>query len=287
MKRNVALLLLALLLAGCVYLSYAEKGDSRQWPASGVSSIVASTQNGAVAVAARPESLARARIAKRCNGWTKGEAEGHLDDIVVTDNVGSGRLTLTADMPDLNTRACRADLDITLPETVSVNVSSSNGAMNVTGMIRGVEAHTSNGPITVESVRGTINLHSSNGSVMMANSIGPATVQTSNGAVTLSNHLGSANVHTSNGRIDASIVALASGEAATLRTSSGKVALDLPSNQSFSFDAVTSNGEVKVTGYSVNYQINEKTHKSGTVGSGPYAQVTINSSNGSVEIKSR
>jgi DUF4097 and DUF4098 domain-containing protein YvlB len=119
--------------------------------------------------------------------------------------------------------------------------------------------------------------------------IAGAKLETTNGDIKAENHQGGIDASTTNGDVDCNLTILNSTESAIISTTNGNVILDLPSDVSTQFEGSTTNGDVIITGFSsVQYEINENTHKKGKIGPGPdYATVTLSSTNGNVTIRAR
>ena len=82
---------------------------------------------------------------------------------------------------------------------------------------------------------------------------------------------------------------LAANQSALLATTNGDVVLLLPSNVIADFDAITTNGEVTITGFGlVTYTVNEENPKAGSIGgiSGG-ATIDIPVVNGDITIQAR
>lgn len=226
-----------------------EVSETRTWPAGGISQIEAITKNGNISVSATQDTIITAEITKSCKGLDQADAEAYIDNVVVEDNVTGGKLTLEAEMPN-NGRSYGADFDISTPESIYLDLTTTNGNVSLTDMIAGAKLRTTNGNITVQNLRGGID------------------------------------GQTTNGSINCDLAVLGATESAVLSTTNGNATLRLPSDVSATFDASTTNGEVAVIGFaSVNYSINEPTHKAGTIGSGPGGTISISSTNGNVTIR--
>lgn len=266
-----ALTLVAILGLGC-WASYdyrLEVTETRTWTAAGVERISASSENGDITVEATEDTVITALITRACRGKNRADAEDHIDNVVVEDSAAGGTLTLTAEMPISTRRSYGASFEISAPQSVYLELLTSNGEISLSGMVAGADATTSNGAISLDDTRGYAELH------------------TSNGAVDLDRHDGGLRANTSNGNIDCDIIELAESESATLSTSNGNVTLSLPGDVSTRFDATTSNGQVSVSGFEdVTYTVNEPTHKAGRIGAGD-AEVAISTSNGKVTIRAR
>lgn len=231
-----------------------ERTETRTWPASGINQINAVTINGAISVAATLDTLITAEITRACRGEDSLDAEDHIDEVVVTDNIAGGQLNLEADMPDDDSaRSYRADFDLTAPAAIFVDLATVNGAVVIQNMTGGAKIRITNGAVTTENLRGGIDA---------------ATV---------------------NGAMSCDMEELAANESALLATTNGEVVLLVPSDVVADFDAATTNGEVFVTGFgSVTYTTNQTSHKAGTIGSGGgSATIDITVVNGNITIQAR
>ena len=253
--RRYSLLLIISILLGCATGDYdyeLEVTETRTWPADGISQITVTTKNGDIVVSAMRGDSIIAEITRRCMGEDKTDAEAHIDNVVVTDTVIADQLTLEAEMPDNDSgRDYLARFDISTPESIYVDLTTINGNLLLNDMVAGAKLATTNGNILGQNLRGSINGQSINGNIIY------------------------------------DMVELDATESVVLSTTNGEVTLELPSDVSATFDASTTNGTVTITGFaSVNYTINEPTHKAGTIGSGG-ATITISSTNGNVTIQAR
>lgn len=276
---------MALLAAACFYIP-AEQTETREWPSSGITRIDAGTENGAITVRARADTGIKALITRSCRGADRADAEKHLADILVTDSTHGGTLFLRADLPNVSARSYGAEFDIVAPAATALDLETSNGAVRIVGMNADVTARTSNGAMEVANSVGAINLNTSNGAVTLTSTVGAAVVVTTNGRVTAAPHEGSIDARTTNGAVDCDLARFDTTDAATLRSDNGRVTVSLPAGVSVSFDAATSNGSVRVEGFSVNYTLDDAAHKRGTIGTGR-ATLTIDTSNGDVTIRPR
>ena len=226
--------------------------ETRSWPAFNIIQVNATTVNGSIDVTAVNDTLITAEIARSCRGTDSVDAETHIDDIVVTDNVQEGQLFLNADMPDDTLRNYVASFDITTPSTPYFTIISVNG------------------------------------DVTMQDMTGGAIVRLTNGGIATANLLGGFDAVTVNGTINCDMAGLGTGESAELTTTNGDVNLMLPADVSATFDASTTNGEVVVTGFSapITYTINQTHHKVGTIGTGD-GSIEITITNGDATIMAR
>ncbi len=257
-KRHFVFLCILMIIVACTtekdYDYELERTETRTWPSAGINQISAATVNGAISIAATLDTLITADITRGCRGEDSLDAEDHIDDIVVTDNIAGGALNLAADMPDDDPdRSYRADFDMTAPAAIFVDFASVNGEVLIQNMTAGARIRITNGAVTTENLRGGIDAASTNGAM------------------------------------DCDMEELAANESAVLATTNGDITLLLPADVVADFDAITTNGTVTVTGFaSVTYTTNEASHKAGTIGSGGgSATIDIAVVNGNVTIQAR
>jgi len=75
-----------------------EVTETRTWPASGISEIAATTENGNISVSATQDTVITALITRRCYGRDRADAENYIDNVVVEDSVAGGQLAQTNEM---------------------------------------------------------------------------------------------------------------------------------------------------------------------------------------------
>lgn len=230
-----------------------QRMETRTWPSVGVNQINAVTVNGEIVVSATTDSLITAIITRVCTGSDSLDAEEHIDDIVITENVVGGELTLEADMPDTSARDYRADFDFTAPADNYLDIITVNGNVALHDMTSGATVLVTNGGITTENMHGSFE-----GTIV-------------------------------NGAIDCDMEELGANEAILLTTTNGMVTLRLPADVRAEFDASTTNGEITVSGFNtVTYTVNETNHKAGTLGVGSTnATINITVVNGNIIIQAR
>lgn len=127
---------------------------------------------------------------------------------------------------------CMVAFEIRVPTGLVAQIVTSNGPIEVTGGIKGLEASTSNGYIlTRDTGRANLSLRTSNGRIEVYNATGQIRVNTSNGHVRLEGVVfptGSSSwVRTSNGTITVRAIDMADGMEIRGRTSNGRVSVNL------------------------------------------------------------
>ncbi len=265
---NRKLLLCALLGIACLYTYRLERIEERTWPAAGIATLSAGSRNGAITVTAVDDSLVRGLITRYCYGRDSADAERVLANVTVTDTIVGSVLKVVAQMP-AGSRPYGAKFEFTAPDSVLPTLSTTNGSVTVTNMSAGA------------------NVTTSNGAVNLTGTAGAADVSTTNGAVTVTVHRGAVVAATTNGKVECDLAELGPTESCLLSTTNGAVTLWLPSDVSASFDLKTTNGDVTVTGFgAVTYDVSERAHKQGRIGSGA-STVTVETSNAGITVRSR
>jgi hypothetical protein len=230
--------------------------------------IVVETFNGAIEVFAGEGGAVQADVTKRGAGGSQTEAEDDLNNIDVSFQQDGDTLRIIARRTD-NRRDVGnsgAAIELRVPADAVLDLSTSNGEINVGDVIGNVTARTSNGRIEVNGGAGAIDL------------------QTSNGAIDIDAIQAAVQAHTSNGAI---------GFAGTLRdgahrleTSNGAIVITLPADAQFHIDADTSNGDVSCE-FPVTVTGSRDNELHGRVGDNPSMSIAAHTSNGSIQLNAR
>jgi hypothetical protein len=268
MTKHAPKLALAVLLgAACLYTYRLDSTADYSYPAGGITAVDIATRNGEITVSPSSDTVITAKVTRVAWGRDKADAEKALESVVFTDTVDGTRLRMKVEMPT-GQRPCGANVDAAVPDSVELNVQTTNGA------------------VSIEDVTGDIAASTTNGAVSLTGTTGTASVSTSNGAVTVKVHSGSLACHTSNGAVDCDLAALGATDDAVLSTTNGAVTLLLPADVSCVIDATTSNGLITINDFTVTYDEQTTGHVRGRIGSGA-SHVTITTTNGEVTIRRR
>lgn len=160
-----------------------------------------------------------------------------------------------------------ADVRVVVPESIDLNLETSNGTIEVEGV----------------KVTAPASLESSNGRVTLNDVVGDVKIKTSNGRINIQNFTGQVEAQTDNGSIDFTGT-LRGGSENELRTSNGSVDVMLVETSGVELDASTSNGKVKsqlpitISGETRDNQL------VGSIGSGG-RHLLIRTSNGSITVR--
>ena len=176
-----------------------------------------------------------------------------------------------------------ANIEVEVPVAARVDLSTSNGPVELRGTEGGGELQTANGRIKVESSKGDLDARTSNGAITVRSFEGAAELATSNSRMAIEDAHGRFDARTTNGSIkfQGSIEA---GSSSRLATSNGSVKVTLDPEPSLKVAASTVNGRVRcgLPGFSAAVDTGRKLE--GTAGKGE-AELTLQTSNGSIAIQ--
>lgn len=186
-----------------------------------------------------------------------------LDEVEIVVEKKDSVLLVETSYPLYGARVS-VNMNIKIPENLTVEqVSTSNGAIQISGTHGNLSVQTSNGAIIIDDVDGYVE------------------ARTSNGAIDIQDSLGIDSIETSNGRITAEIFHV--HDDVTIQTSNGRITLYLNESLNINLKALTSNGEITMSGLLLNYTRFEKTHIEGSLGLGGH-QIYIQTSNGDIDL---
>jgi hypothetical protein len=173
------------------------------------------------------------------------EAAGSLvREIRVLCGLVGGALEVEVDVPRRWNRRGHAHLELRVPRGTSVEVSSSNGKICVENLQGSVRARSSNGSVDVAGVVGDIDVSASNAKVCCSSTQGHLVARSSNGKIQLEDHRGSIDASTSNGLIVADVEELGR-DGVQLATSNGRIVLELPEHVDADVDIRVDNGTIR------------------------------------------
>ncbi len=204
---------------------------------------------------------------------------------VIADRQPDGTLAFSVDWADgerRNNEAC--SFDISIPNAYGVEIISSNGALDVSGLGGQARLRTSNGRIVAAHHEGDVSARSSNGAIRVKHSTGSIDASSSNGSIVIRDATQGVTADTSNGRVE---VEFGSGSAGPvdITTSNGSVDLTLNEHAAgvYSFD--TSNGRVHAEGVkNVEILSTGKRHLKIRIGDSD-TRSRVRTSNGSITVR--
>ena len=219
-----------------------------------------------------------------------------------SDDSRAGRASRTA------SRRTGATLELDLPRSVRLVVSTASADVDVSGIDGDVEIRTTSGDIGLDDIGGRLTLETLSGDIRLDGRAGPARVTTMSGDITLRGVRADVNVHTTSGdvvlgmdraaRVDVESI---SGDITfdgnttddarlQLTTHSGDVTLRLPESARGSIDLSTFNGNMSATGSlalmpsSLASSRRERPARRYEIGGGGSTRFTISTFNGDVRV---
>jgi len=228
-KKIVFLTLAALVAAsiGCFYGKEASETATVDYAAALYDRVEIETENGEITSSVNSDSLITITLTK----WvTSPSAKAHLDDIEVhvTKDTTGRVLRIFIDIPDVTVRNYGCDADIELPESLYVDLVTSNGKMKAAGHQNGLRLVTSNGMIEI------------------AKTAGDAELETSNGAIAVDRHSGDITGETANGEVTAGVIMPVKDGTCRFISSNGAITVAVPDSVSATIRIETSNGDISV-----------------------------------------
>ncbi len=243
--------------------------ETREGVSAGEIRIVdAETQNGFIHVQSGDADSVTVEVTERVRKHTHEDAEGVADKVDLTIETRGDILVIKMDKSKLSKKeksAYSASFTITLPASMSVRVTSSNG------------------DVEVAKVEGFVHATTTNGNVRMMGSGGDADLRTTNGDIHADFAAGDVSMNTTNGSI---MLAGVRGDV-TGRTTNGSIQLVVDEESDFLVEATTTNGTIipAIDTKRFVWEANRKqTHLEGEYGSGRH-KVSLKTTNGSVRIE--
>lgn len=183
------------------------------------------SENGAISVVAGAVSEIEVEAAITARAATVEQAEALLEQISIDRTETDDAAEIVANIP--RGVLGGVSFNVTVPFEMALNLETTNGALEVTGVSGDVKCNTSNGTARVIDCIGTVDVKTSNGKVVLeSESLANVRARTSNGSVQLKGNLvpGSHEIHTSNGSIQVELVGTPVTITAT--TSNGSMTAD-------------------------------------------------------------
>ncbi|MDH3212945.1 MAG: hypothetical protein OEM05_10715 [Myxococcales bacterium] len=200
--------------------------------------------NGRTRIVGADRSDIEVRARKKARAESAEAAKRLLETIrIVADEVGDA-LELEVEVPRKWNRRGYANLEVSVPRSLSLQVSASNGKVAIEGVRAAVRAHSSNGSVSIVDVIGDIEIGTSNAMVCCSCTRGRLIARSSNGKIELDKHCGSVDASTSNGLIRATLEEVSKG-GIQLATSNGRIVLELPDEVDADVDIRVDNGVIR------------------------------------------
>lgn len=208
--------------------------------------------------------------------------ERYVFDSQATDGTVTVSLERRGGMMGLGVRG-EASLRLAIPRGSRVEIDSANGSVSVTAPIDGGRIRASNGRVEIAESDGELSVTTANGSLFIDEHSGPLMAETDNGSIEIREHFGGpVSAETSNGAIEYR-GELAPDTANRLRTSNGRVTVELLGQPSVMVDAEATKGTV-----GSRYALLDVTRSDdalrGRIGEGA-ATLEVRTTNGSIDLR--
>ena len=244
---------------------------TRNFPASSIREVEATTSGGSLTVSGDAGSQAVVEVFVTRDKWSAEEIKKVLEEnYTIEINVANGKLFVEAKSKsriNWDRQGLSISFKISVPKQVSSNLKTSGGSISISHLSGSQDFTTSGGSLRIENVSGKIVGKTSGGSINIQNSDDNIDLQTSGGSITADNCKGKMNLKTSGGTISMSTL---SGE---IKASTSGGGLNM-SHLTGAIEANTSGGSVKAN--HINGDL-----KTGTSG----GSVNLDAVSGSVEAK--
>jgi DUF4097 and DUF4098 domain-containing protein YvlB len=236
-------------------------------PVAAEQAVAIESANGAIVIREAPEGSGdEVKIVAEIRATT--EERLALTE-VRADRQADGSLLIRVEWPDgerKGNEGARLEMDVPAGAAAAIKATTSNGAIELTGLDCPAQLESSNGAITVRGHAGAIR------------------ARTSNGAVTIEGATAEVEANSSNGRIE---IAQAPGAGSiTATTSNGRITIDLASGFAGAVTGRTGNGSITLPrGEDVTVQRSERREAAVTVGDDNAVRVDARTSNGSIQVR--
>ncbi len=222
-------------LGGCTLVGAfrADEAFNLTFDDDGITSLSIVWTNGRVTVAVDENATEiTAAGTKFVNAETQEAADGDLDVITVelsaSESVAS-RAVLRFEAPRAGVRVYGADVEVTLPAGLTLNVESANGDIRVRDNQGDTTIDLANGQVTISNTQGDLTINLANGNVAVTGLEGDAAVEVANGRINLESTGGDVVANAVNGDVDVRARPAANG---TLEAgvTTGSVSIQVPSD---------------------------------------------------------
>src|SRR6266702_2810272 len=179
------------------------------------------------------------------------------------------------------------DFDITVPQSMGINLSGTYADITVDGVQGPINAETVNGEVNVRGGKGIITLHSIQGSVTLADASGRIEVNSVNEDIELTNVSGEIKVETTNGGIMMTGIQSSSVDAGTINgdvvyegtvtdggsysfgSHNGDISVSIPERANVTVTTATANGDIDANPFDLQRAVVERVRH----GEGPGLQL--------------
>ena len=240
----------ALALSGCFAMKsgYIEQIEERL-SFEGVELVKLRNVNGSVRITSweKPEVVVKAT--KKVKATSEEKAKEYAQEVKIRIEKIGDTIEIVTEHPKGRKPkfigSVNVEYDVTMPRDANLDATSTNGNMNVAGIIGEILANTTNGSVSIQDCEGQLIVKTTNGRVNVEEVSGNVRVKTTNGSISAKLAMldGESGFETTNGSIDVQMEEGHSGPL-TVHTTNGSITVELPSDFAADVEANTSNGKI-------------------------------------------
>ncbi|MFA9556625.1 DUF4097 family beta strand repeat-containing protein [Evansella sp. AB-rgal1] len=178
------------------------------------------------------------------------------------------------------------DLKIFVPKELdNVKMRVTNGALQTTSVDGNVELTSVNGKISMDQISGNVHARTTNGAINLTDIGGSGEITTTNGKMKLKNMKSDLMVKGTNGAIEINSEVAGNWD---IRTTNGRISIDIPTNSDAAIQGKTTNGSVDGNVQWVRSGDGARRNKEGTamLNTGSFT-IDVNNTNGSIHVNTR
>jgi len=244
--------------------------------------------NGRINIKTWSRNQIQMTATKTAKANTKAEAEELLEATIIEVQSVANGLKIATKHPSeryfKRGKNIEINYDLTIPQSVVLNLQTTNGEIDIESTEGPIDAKTTNGDIDIDHSEGNINARTTNGDIKIDNQIGNVGAKTTNGGIELQEIKGSVGARTTNGSIDIALSS-SSPEDIEAQTISGSIDLVLPTHFKANLQVQTSNGNIS-TDFPITIQ-GKFSGKSiqGALNGGGDSDISLQTVNGNIKIE--
>ena len=232
------------LLSGVPWSERAEGDEILHFEATGWAVVRLHNSNGRTRIVGEDREDIEVRARKIARAESAEEAQLLLESIRIAAREEGDALELEVEVPRKWNRRGYANLELSVPRSLQVQISAANGKIAIEGIRGSVSAHSSNGSVSLIDIVGDVEIETTNAKVSCSCTCGRILARSSNGKIELEGHRGSVDASTSNGLIRAELEEVGT-QGVALATSNGRIVLELPEQVDAEIDIRVDNGVIR------------------------------------------
>ncbi len=138
-------------------------------------------------------------------------------------------------------------VEVHMPKNADLDITTSDGGVDVDSLVGALNVHTSDGSITVQGAQGDIRLRASDGAIEGRGLDGRLEASTSDGHINIEGRFDALNIKSGDGSVTARAMSGSKVESSwNIHTGDGSVDLELPGALKANIDASTNDGHISL-----------------------------------------